>query len=1516
MNSRPAVSFSGWFFATAWLTCASAPGLTLVGVPSDLSLRCGDPIPAPAHVTYAGVCSTNDRALPTLVRSFSIPSNANGITVVSNGTVYVAYDTHVIRAYSPTGVLLFSWGSLGSATGKFNRPAQLANDKANRIYVADRDNNRVQVFNADGSFVRAVGGYGTSAGKFNLVDGVGVNRQNGQIFVADRSNHRVQVLNDNGDFLFTFGSYGSGNGQFDAPGSVEVDPDGQIYVSDLGGNRVQIFDAAGDYLKTIATGGSGAGQVNFPRDTAIDPRGRVYVADTLNNRIQVWDFAGTWLGSFGQDVPGFTHPHGISVDAEGHVYVVDASSRVLVFAAPANEPEIDLTTGLIVHYTFDDEQNLGWDSSALAQHGTVSGVDYYAYGRHGGAGWFAGQGQKISLPNMKEVNGTTQLSWGAWVIPEGTGLFGVMGKTVSENESFYLHVRPGQALAQAYIVPQTRTEERYARDFGTIQSGKWQHVMGTYDGRVVSLYLDGQLVHTNYYPDLQPVRSNNVAFAVGDVGVGMGWSFKGVIDDVRVYARTLDASEVASLAGVEVSNVANVVFSETSSTGTCPGVITRVWTATDSCGNSVAATQTITVLAPEPAPPPTLVGVPDDVTVLCGQVPNPANVTATGGCATPLIDDDLILHYTFDDPAQLGADSSPEENDGVPVNASSGEGRFGSSLQLTGNGFVNVGPFADFHASMTHSYGGWFKPSVARSAMGIIGNTKSGNISFHLTIDTINGNYGMDLQRADVAETVTSLGKSVAGEWQHGMVTYDGHQAKVYYNGELVATSRYYETAASVVSNGLDTVVGNTAKDRDWGFRGDLDDIRVYRRALSAEEIQQLADPASSSAFVAMTETIQGTCPATITRVWTATDACGNSVAATQTITVVETEPVPPPTLVGVPDDVTVLCGQVPAPANVTALGSCGGSSPDQLALYYSFDSDDGAVVTDLSPSGYHGTSVGATFDAGGRFGGAARFDGNDYIDVGPVLDIGAAAPTLSASIWFKTPVSGSGNPYAFIGKNQDKFHPFTGWALRLHEVLVADLIADFPQRAVATFTSNVYDDVWHHIVGVFHVESNGFTSTLYLDGALVATSAWHGTHAGTETTANLRLGNRDPYLTEPFIGLLDEARIYTRALTASDVEHLYRNNTDGLTVAMTENIQGTCPATITRVWTATDACGNSVAATQTITVVAPPPPEKDTDGDGLLDSTEVKIGTDPKNPDTDGDGRSDGIEVQMGTDPRVFDAFPNFVRNDFDGDLVSDIGVYDHISGVWHIFRSRSGYQSMQYGFYGTTPVPGDYDGDKKADLAVFDPANFVWYIQGSAGKSSVVQWGFRGTVPVPADYDGDGRTDIAVYHARFGLYYVNGTKRGTFYKRVFLPGGQPVVGDFDGDRAADFAVYQPSSAKWKVVLQTGASQSFSFGDKNAKGVAGDYDGDGRADVATFNPATGQWNMLGSISGPQKIAMPEAIGGQPVTGYYYAQSKNNRIDPAVYLPFNGEWVIWGGNGIINRIPFGGPTSTPLGAGP
>lgn len=588
------------------------------------------------------------------------------------------------------------------------------------------------------------------------------------------------------------------------------------------------------------------------------------------------------------------------------------------------------------------------------------------------------------------------------------------------------------------------------------------------------------------------------------------------------------------------------------------------------------------------------------------------------------------------------------------------------------------------------------------------------------------------------------------------------------------------------------------------------------------------------------------------------------------------------------------------------ALHAGGGATPQEdMVLHYQFNNADN-LAKDSGPRAQHGTTSGVTYSPAGIEGGAAYFNGAAEIAIPNLVGVDRAT-SLTWCAWVNlTP--GQNGLYGIMGATMSAdesmylVHDARGGTTRAYVVP-----ASRSEERIAEATNVVGAGIWQHLAGTY----DGSTIRLYVDGDLVAEESFAEPEPIRSNNVTFAIGDAAAGRGWKLVGALDDVRIYPRALSANELHGVYQAGAPvEITFAETSST-GDCPRTITRVWTATDACGATISATQTITVLAN---DVDSDGDGLLDSEEEKLGTNPNKADTDGDGRSDGVEVDRGTNPLVFDVFPYFVRNDFDGDTISDLGVYDHTSGTWHLMQSRDGYRSAQFGYFGTTPVPGDYDGDRKADLAIYDPANSTWYLNGSAGKTTVAQWGFRGTVPVPADYDGDGRTDLAVYHSRLGFYLVNGSKRGPFYKRVFLPGGQPVVGDFDGDGRTDFAVYQPSSAKWKIQLQSGGAANRTFGDTYARGLATDYDGDGKADLATFHAPTGWWTIQGSKMGAFKVAMPQGAGGLPVTGDY---NGNNKAEAVVYLPLTAEWIFSGKSaGQVVRIQFGGPSSVPLGAGP
>src|SRR5262249_57379847 len=109
------------------------------------------------------------------------------------------------------------------------------------------------------------------------------------------ANDRIQKFDASGTFLTAWGSAGSGNGQFDfdvPDGFCELDPlasvatdgSGNVYVADPGNARIQKFDASGTFLTAWGSPGSGNGQFLFPVGVASAQLRPVYLADPGNDR--------------------------------------------------------------------------------------------------------------------------------------------------------------------------------------------------------------------------------------------------------------------------------------------------------------------------------------------------------------------------------------------------------------------------------------------------------------------------------------------------------------------------------------------------------------------------------------------------------------------------------------------------------------------------------------------------------------------------------------------------------------------------------------------------------------------------------------------------------------------------------------------------------------------------------------------------------------------------------------------------------------------------------------------------------------------------------------------------------------------------------------------------------------------------------------------------------------------------------------------------------------------------------
>ncbi len=253
---------------------------------------------------------------------------------------------------------LASWGTPGRGAGALNGPDNVAVDLRGDVYVADRDNNRVEKFTARGGFVAALGrnagdgSAGVGNGEFDHPRGVATDGL-GDLYVADSRNNRVEKFGSDGRFQARFGrnggdgTAGTARGEFNDPRGLATDRAGNLYVADHGNNRVQKLDPSGRFLSIWGRNGGDTsagvapGEFNRPRGVAVDGVGDLYVADKGNNRIQEFGPGGLFIrmwgrnggdGSKGMGNGEFNTPYSVAVDRNGRVYVADTfNNRVQSF---------------------------------------------------------------------------------------------------------------------------------------------------------------------------------------------------------------------------------------------------------------------------------------------------------------------------------------------------------------------------------------------------------------------------------------------------------------------------------------------------------------------------------------------------------------------------------------------------------------------------------------------------------------------------------------------------------------------------------------------------------------------------------------------------------------------------------------------------------------------------------------------------------------------------------------------------------------------------------------------------------------------------------------------------------------------------------------------------------------------------------------------------------------------------------------------------------------------------------
>jgi DNA-binding beta-propeller fold protein YncE len=222
--------------------------------------------------------------------------HAHGIDIASDGAIYCTDDgDHTVRKMSPDGRVLMQIGVPGAPAPfmsgtPFHRCTHTALSPEGHIYVSDGYGNAcIHQYDPNGRLIRSWGGPGSGPGEFNLPHNLACDND-GWIYVADRENHRIQVFDRQGRYETQWNNLHRPSGFYMTRGCCPL-----CYVGEIGpylpvnrhypnlGPRISILDKHGTVLARLGreqdAAGQKPGQFMSPHGIAVDTRGDVYIGE-------------------------------------------------------------------------------------------------------------------------------------------------------------------------------------------------------------------------------------------------------------------------------------------------------------------------------------------------------------------------------------------------------------------------------------------------------------------------------------------------------------------------------------------------------------------------------------------------------------------------------------------------------------------------------------------------------------------------------------------------------------------------------------------------------------------------------------------------------------------------------------------------------------------------------------------------------------------------------------------------------------------------------------------------------------------------------------------------------------------------------------------------------------------------------------------------------------------------------------------------------------------------------------
>jgi hypothetical protein len=300
----------------------------------------------------------------------------------SSGNVWIAStDASYVVAYDASGNFVKQLGQpweYGTSNDRFGNPSGVAFDSKGNVYISDgampwvSGNHRIQIYSSSDAYINTIGETGVSGtdnSHFNSPTHIAIDSQD-QLYVADRENHRVQVYDVSNPlsptYIATIGVTGECSGASDhlcGPHGVAVDAN-YIYIADSWNTRVQIFNrATRAYVSTIGDGSPNY-DFNTTTDVAVDATGNIYVADPVNARVMQYNSNRIYSRVYGTkgvpyltDGSHFNGPHSLARTPDNGFLIIENVGQRLIKLDSTGTPQWTIGTPGVGG---DDNQHFGW----------------------------------------------------------------------------------------------------------------------------------------------------------------------------------------------------------------------------------------------------------------------------------------------------------------------------------------------------------------------------------------------------------------------------------------------------------------------------------------------------------------------------------------------------------------------------------------------------------------------------------------------------------------------------------------------------------------------------------------------------------------------------------------------------------------------------------------------------------------------------------------------------------------------------------------------------------------------------------------------------------------------------------------------------------------------------------------------------------------------------------------------------------------------------------------------------